>query len=67
MKKILKIGIGITILMVFLFSGNAMIEKIRNVSMEKGGKLYEKGINKLKSSNDTTAKKVGDFLEPKNQ
>ena len=63
MRKLIKLSILLVILAVFTFSNNPTITKVRDFSVEKGKVLFDKGIEKMKSSENETIAKIGKEIE----
>jgi hypothetical protein len=63
MKKLIKIAVLIIAVAIFSFSQNTTISKARTFVIEKGKNLYEKGIEKMQTSKNSTVAKTGEFLK----
>ena len=64
MGKLIKTVLIVVAILIFLFSENPTVSKVRNTLFSTGKKIYSTGVDKMKTSGDSTLTSVANTIEP---
>ncbi len=63
MKKLIKFAVILAVIAIFAFSSNSYVVKTRTYVTEKGKAIFDKGVDKIKSSSNETVSKIGNEIQ----